>query len=169
MKGTLYGLISGGNWTPTGGLSYLEDIALHPGDSRGVEDDREQGNTAESRSLCATVHIVLALAELPGAHRPEPEIGRSKPERVNGCRLPGLESPVSPPVDHQAMFQISIASSGPAALSGSGSDKADKGGVRLQSDGLLASHTRDVGLEAVSKCHHSFISHQFSSKCWNAS
>lgn len=169
MKGTLYGLISNQTWTPLGGLSYLEDIALHPGDSRGVEDDREQSNTAESCSLRATVHIVLAPAELSGAHKTEPEPGRSKPGRVNGCQLPGLEGPVSPPVDHQAIFQISIASSRPAALSSSGSDKADKGGICLQSDGLLASYTRDVGLEAVSNCNHSFISHQSSSKCWNAS
>ena len=47
-----------------GRFSYLEDVALYPGDAGSVEDDGEQSNTAESCSLGATIHIMLAPAEL---------------------------------------------------------------------------------------------------------
>lgn len=75
-----------------GGFSYLEDITLYPGDSRSVEDDCEQSNTAESCSLGATIYFVLTATELANANAltgPKPRPG--KPESSIGCQLPNLD------------------------------------------------------------------------------
>lgn len=47
-------------------LPYLENVTLYPGDTGSVEDDGEQSNTAESCSLGATIHNVLAAIERYG-------------------------------------------------------------------------------------------------------
>lgn len=97
MKGTLYGLVSRQFWRMLGVFPYLEDIALYPGNSGSVEDDCEQSNTAESCSLGATIHIVLAPIELSNGYTPRrPEPRSDEPERFNDQQLHDLESSLAP-------------------------------------------------------------------------
>lgn len=84
-----------------GGSPYLEDIALYPGDSRSIEDDCEQSNTAESCSLGATIHVVLAPIEFAHGNTltgPQPQPGSQRVSSDASVLI--LASPASHPASH---------------------------------------------------------------------